>query len=57
MMGSSLRAASVVVAVVAAVTVSAAMAVPPGYVRYSTPMGVAVASLTYGGDGGGYGCV
>jgi hypothetical protein len=53
-MGSSLRAASVTAAVVAAVAVSAAMAVPPGFVRYSTPMGAAVASLTYGSDGSLY---
>jgi sugar lactone lactonase YvrE len=39
------------VAVVAAVAVSAAMAVPPGYVQQSTSMGAAVASFTYGGDG------
>lgn len=53
-MGSGLPRAWIAVAVVAAVAVSAALAVPPGYVQQSTPMGAAVASFTYGSDGALY---
>lgn len=53
-MSSGLRALWMGVAVVAAVAVSAAMAVPPGYVQQSTSVGAAVASFTYGGDGSLY---
>lgn len=53
-MGSGLRAGWILALVVAAVAVSAAMAVPPGYVESSIPMGATVASLAYGSDGSLY---